>query len=105
MGRSFHQAWHCCVQTSQQLSVDGRLKKAVEVLAMREAQEVVAVTSRKGHRKHDGVQEQIYQLLALQRNSNNAQRYKALLPQTLVTFTATLLKMGILSVLVCFLVQ
>lgn len=65
--------WHCCVQASQQLCVDGQLEQAVKVLAMREAQEVVAVTSRYGHRKHDGVQEQIHQLLSLQRNSNNQQ--------------------------------
>lgn len=47
---SIHEAGHCGVETSQQLGVDGRLEEAVEVLAMREAQEVVAVTSRYWHR-------------------------------------------------------
>lgn len=58
------------MQTSQQLGVDGHLEEAVEVLAVREAHEVVAVTSRYWHRKHDGVQQQVHQLLTLQRNNN-----------------------------------
>lgn len=68
--RSFHEAWYCGLQTSQQLSVDGHLEEAVEVLAMRKAQEVMAVTSRYRHREHYGVQQQVHQLLTLQRNSN-----------------------------------
>lgn len=43
--RRFHEAWHCGLQTSQQLGVDGHLEEAVEVLPMGEAQEVRAVTS------------------------------------------------------------
>lgn len=57
----------------QQLSVDGHLEEAVEVLAVREAQEVMAMTSRYWHREHDGVQQQVHQLLTLQRNSNTHQ--------------------------------
>lgn len=68
--RSFHEVWYCGLQTSQQLSVDGHLEEAVEVLAMRKAQEVMAVTSRYRHREHYGVQQQVHQLLTLQRNSN-----------------------------------
>lgn len=55
LGGSFHEAWYCGVQTSQQLSVDGRLKEAVEVLAVREAYEVMTMTSRYWHRDLDGV--------------------------------------------------
>lgn len=43
--RSLHEAWHCGLQASQQLGVDGHLEEAVEVLTMREAQEVTAMTS------------------------------------------------------------
>lgn len=68
--RSIRKAWYCGLQTSQQLSVDGHLEEAIEVLAMREAQEVIAVTSRHRHRQHYGVQQQVHQLLTLRRNSD-----------------------------------
>lgn len=68
--RSFHEAWYYGLQASQQLCVDGHLEEAVEVLAMWEAQEVMAMTSRYRHREHDSVQQQVHQLLTLQRNSN-----------------------------------
>lgn len=68
--RSIHEAWYCGLHTPQQLSVDGRLEEAVEVLAMREAQEVMALISRYRHREHYGVQQQVHQLLTLQRNSD-----------------------------------
>lgn len=70
---SFHEAWYCGVQTSQQLGVDGRLEEAVEVLAVREAHEVMAMTSRYWHRQHNGVQQQVHQLLTLKRNINTQQ--------------------------------
>ena len=41
---------------------------------MREAQEVMAMASRYRHREHDGVQQQVHQLLTLQRNSNKQQQ-------------------------------
>lgn len=53
--RSVHKARHGGRHTFQQLGVDGHLEEAVEVLAVREAQEVRAVVARYWYRKRDGV--------------------------------------------------
>ena len=68
LGGSSHEAWHGDVKTSQQLSVDGDLEEAVEVLAVGEAQEVTAVTPGYWHGEHDGIQQQVHQLLTLHRD-------------------------------------
>lgn len=60
---SLHEKRYRDLQLSEQLSVDGAPKEAVEVFAMREAQEVEAMTFRNWH----GVQQQVHQLLTLQR--------------------------------------
>lgn len=69
LGGGLHQAWDGGLQAFQQLGVDGGLEEAVEVLAVGEAQEVVAPAAGDRYRKHDGVQEQIHQLLALHEKS------------------------------------
>lgn len=53
------------VQVLQQLGINGHLEEAVEVLAMGEAEEVTALAPRQGNREHDGVQQQVHQLLTL----------------------------------------
>ena len=65
LGGSSHKTWNCGIAASQQLGVDGHLEEAVEVLAMWEAQEATAVASRYWNREHDGVQQQVHQLLTL----------------------------------------
>lgn len=60
--RSSHETRYGGLHVSQQLSVDGCLEKAVEVLSMGKVQEVKGVTSRYWH----GVQQQVHQLLTLQ---------------------------------------
>lgn len=65
-----HEAWYGGFQIFQQLCVDGGLEEAVEVLAVGEAEEVVAVTAWDRHRQHDGVQQQLHQLLTLQKTTS-----------------------------------
>lgn len=73
-GRGLQEPWDGGVQTPQQLRADRRLEEAVEVLAVGEAQEVAALTSGERDREHDGVQEQLHQLLALRRNTRQPRR-------------------------------
>lgn len=64
------EARHRRIHAPQQLRVDGRLEEAVEIFAVREAEEVLAVAPRYGHGEHDGVQQQVHELLVLRRGQN-----------------------------------
>lgn len=64
------EARHRRIQAPQQLRVDGRLKEAVKVLAVREAEEVLAVAAGHRHGERDGVQQQVHELLVLQRGQH-----------------------------------
>jgi len=65
-GRCPHEGGHGVVQLPEQLGIDGHLEEAVEVLAVREAEEAVAVaTAGQRHGEPDGVEQQLHQGVTL----------------------------------------